>query len=46
VILGGFIQPEDIPVLKAKGVAGVFSTGARLDAITSFIQQLVGEQTN
>ena len=46
VILGGFIQPEDIPVLKAKGVAEVFSTGAKLDAITSFIQQLVGEQTD
>ena len=46
VILGGFIQPEDIPVLKAKGVAEVFSTGAKLDAITSFIQRLVGEQTD
>ena len=43
VILGGFIQPEDMLVLKGKGVAEVFGIGTRLDAIISFIQQLVGE---
>ena len=42
VILGGFIQPEDIPELKAKGVAEVFSTGTSLEVITSSIKQLVG----
>ncbi len=44
VILGGFIQPEDIPELKAKGVAEVFSTGTRLEVITSSIKQLVGQR--
>ena len=46
VVLGGFIQPEDIPVLRGKGVAEVFSIGTKLDTITSFIQQLAGEQTD
>jgi len=40
VIVGGFIQPEDIPLLKDKGVAEVFSIGSRLDEITSFINQI------
>jgi methylmalonyl-CoA mutase cobalamin-binding domain/chain len=46
VILGGFIQPEDIPALKAKGVAEVFGIGTKLDDITHFIQQIAGEQAN
>lgn len=46
VILGGFIHPEDIDVLQAKGVAGVFSSGTYLDDITHFIQQLTHKQTN
>jgi methylmalonyl-CoA mutase C-terminal domain/subunit len=41
VILGGFIQPEDIPELKAKGIAEVFSIGSKLDSITLFIQQVL-----
>jgi len=44
VILGGFIQPEDIPELKVKGVAEVFSVGTKLDTITSFIQQVASKK--
>ncbi|MBI2831490.1 MAG: cobalamin B12-binding domain-containing protein [Chloroflexi bacterium] len=44
VIVGGFIQPEDVPVLKSKGVAEVFGIGTRLDAITSYIKQTVGRK--
>jgi methylmalonyl-CoA mutase C-terminal domain/subunit len=44
VILGGFIQPEDIPELKAKGIAEVFGTGTRLDTVTSFIEQTVAKK--
>ena len=44
VILGGFIQREDIPELKAKGVAEVFGIGTRLDTITTSIQQIVGQK--
>ena len=46
VILGGFIQPEDIPELKAKGVAEVFGIGTDLDTITHFIQQVVAKKRN
>ncbi len=46
LILGGFIQAEDVPVLKEKGVAGVFGIGTQLETITSFIQQIVNEQIN
>ena len=44
VVLGGFIQPEDIPELKAKGVAEVFGIGTRLDTITASIKQIVGQK--
>ncbi len=46
VILGGFIQTEDISELKKKGVAEVFGIGTRLDTITSYIQQMVGNKRN
>jgi methylmalonyl-CoA mutase C-terminal domain/subunit len=39
VILGGFIQPEDIPQLKEKGVAEIFGIGTRLDRITEYIEE-------
>ena len=42
VILGGFIQPEDIPFLKESGVAEVFGIGSKLDDIVKGIQALVG----
>ena len=40
VILGGFIQPEDIPALKKMGVAEVFGIGSKLPAIATYIQKL------
>ena len=39
VILGGFVQPEDIPELKAKGVAEVFGVHTKLDDIVSWIRE-------
>ncbi|MDO8473856.1 MAG: cobalamin B12-binding domain-containing protein [Dehalococcoidia bacterium] len=44
VILGGFIQPEDIPMLKEAGVAEVFRSGTKLDAIVSFIRERLWSQ--
>ncbi len=43
VILGGFIQPEDTPELKAKGIAEVFGIGTRLDTIISYVRETVGK---
>jgi len=40
VILGGFIQSEDIPQLKAMGVAEVFGIGSKLPAIVDYIQNM------
>lgn len=40
VILGGFIQPEDIPQLKAMGVSEVFGIGSKMPAIVSYIQNM------
>jgi methylmalonyl-CoA mutase C-terminal domain/subunit len=41
VILGGFVQPEDIPSLKEAGIAEVFGIGTKLDSIVHFIQHHV-----
>ena len=41
VILGGFIQPEDIPALKKAGVAEVFGLNSKLEDIVSFINKSV-----
>lgn len=41
VILGGFIQPEDIPKLKQMGVAEVFGIGSRLDSIVQYVRGAV-----
>ncbi|MBI2528942.1 MAG: cobalamin B12-binding domain-containing protein [Candidatus Rokubacteria bacterium] len=38
VLLGGFIQDEDVPVMKAAGVAEVFGVGTRLEDIATYIQ--------
>lgn len=40
IVLGGFIQPEDIPYLKEKGVAEVFGIGSRLDDIVKYFENL------
>jgi len=42
VILGGFIQPEDIPALKELGIAEVFGIGSRLDDIVKWIREKIG----
>ncbi len=41
VILGGFIQPEDVPELKSKGIAEVFGINTKLDDIVSWIQNAI-----
>mgnify|MGYP001581375580 FL=1 len=38
VLLGGFIQDEDVPVMKAAGVAEVFGVGTRLEDIAKYIR--------
>jgi methylmalonyl-CoA mutase C-terminal domain/subunit len=37
VILGGTIPPDDIPKLKAAGIAEVFGTGSSLEKIVQFV---------
>ncbi len=39
VILGGFIQPEDIPRLKEAGVTEVFGIGTQLETVVNWIQK-------
>ena len=41
VILGGFIQPEDIPFLKREGIAEVFASGTKLPDVVAFIKSRV-----
>ena len=41
LVLGGFIQPEDIPFLKENGVAEVFGIGTKLDTIVDYFRGLV-----
>lgn len=41
VILGGFIQPEDIPELKAKGIAEVFGFDVKLGVIVNYVRDKV-----
>ena len=38
VVLGGFIQPEDIPKLKQAGIAEVFGIGSRLENIVKYVR--------
>ena len=40
VILGGFIQPEDIPEMKEKGIREVFGINTRLGDVVNYIQGL------
>jgi methylmalonyl-CoA mutase C-terminal domain/subunit len=41
VFAGGIIPDEDIPVLKAHGICGVFGPGANTDDVVRFIRQEV-----
>jgi methylmalonyl-CoA mutase C-terminal domain/subunit len=46
VIFGGGIIPEqDVAVLKAQGVAEIFTPGATIDSIVSFVRKMA-EQRN
>lgn len=39
VVVGGIIPDADVPALKSAGVAAVFSPGARLPAIGSWLEE-------
>jgi len=44
VIVGGNIPQRDIEKLKTLGVAGVFPTASRFEAITDFTREVVSRQ--
>ncbi len=44
VIVGGIIPAADIPVLEGMGVAGVFTPGAPLPAIGTWLEQALDER--
>ena len=44
VVLGGFIQPEDIDSLKEQGVREVFGIGSSLDVIVSSFRGIAAER--
>ena len=44
VVLGGFVQPEDIPYLKQNGVTEVFGPESRLDDIVRWIEEKVAQK--
>jgi methylmalonyl-CoA mutase C-terminal domain/subunit len=41
VIGGGIIPPDEIPLLKEKGIKGIFGPGTRIKDIASFIRENV-----
>ena len=43
VVAGGIIPDEDIPKVKAMGIAGVFGPGTSLGEIVTFIREQVGQ---
>lgn len=43
VFLGGIIPDEDVPVLKALGVTGIFGPGANGEAIIEAVRASVGD---
>ena len=42
VVLGGFIQPEDVSELKKAGIAEVFAINATLDVAVNSIERIAG----
>ncbi len=44
VIVGGIIPAADIPVLEGMGVAGVFTPGAPLPAIGTWLEEALDER--
>jgi methylmalonyl-CoA mutase, C-terminal domain len=45
VFLGGIVPKDDIPALKAMGVAEVFGPGTETQAIIAYIRQAVAPET-
>lgn len=43
LLIGGNIPEQDIPTLKALGIAAVFPTGSRFEEFVAFIHQNVAE---
>jgi len=43
VVLGGTVPPDNIPVLKEAGIAGIFGPGSSLREIIQFISKLKGK---
>ena len=43
LLLGGFIQEEDVPILKEMGVAEVFGVGTPLNMIIEYIRTHVSQ---
>ena len=43
LLLGGFIQEEDVPILKEMGVAEVFGVGTPLNVIIEYIRTHVNQ---
>lgn len=41
VVLGGFIQPEDVPQLKKEGVAEIFPINTTLESAVAGIKKIV-----
>jgi len=39
VVLGGTVQPQEIAVLRAEGIAGVFGPGSSLQEIVDFVER-------
>lgn len=39
MIVGGIIPPDEVPALKAAGVAEIFPPGTRMDSIVEFVRK-------
>jgi methylmalonyl-CoA mutase C-terminal domain/subunit len=40
VMVGGLIHPDDVPVLGAMGVEGVFGPGSTVDEVMDYLQRI------
>jgi methylmalonyl-CoA mutase C-terminal domain/subunit len=43
VLVGGIVPDEDVPILRAAGIRGIFGPGTSTQDIADFISQAVGE---
>jgi len=44
VLVGGIIPPEDVPLLKSQGIAGVFPVHSPLEEIEKFIHEQISRR--